>query len=115
MYLNLRDPESGPFYTLAAHGGFAYDGYDFDIGSDEFAFDIPVSLFFNNSTVEVKKNLLLLVNAFVLPHVPFGTFGGVATTSGLSVITEIVLTNAFDVESDAEVEFSMPFREQIRK
>ncbi len=103
--LVLRDPEFNPTYKWAVHGGLALDGYWLDAGTDQFVFDIPVRLFFNNSTVQVDKNLLLLVGTFVLPHVSFGTFGGLATASGLSVVTEIVLTNAWDAESDAEVEF----------
>ena len=70
--LNITYPEDS--HSTAGLFSFVID---LDIlppltGLDEFAFNVPIDIFFDDLSLQVHRNLLLLINAHVLPHIPFG-------------------------------------------
>ena len=70
--LNITYPEDS--HSTAGLFSFVID---LDIlapltGLDEFAFNVPIDIFFDDLSLQVPRNLLLLINAHVLPHIPFG-------------------------------------------
>ena len=68
------------------------------IGEENYAFDVQLEMI--ASDVEtVLRNLLLLVNAQVLPHLAFGQAGGFTITAA------IVVNNPHGQSVDGEVEF----------
>ena len=82
-------------------GGIAFA--QLDAGAEEFAFNIPLLVIFHElEDLEIKKNLLLLVNASVLPQVAFGTSGP------LTVVSQVVVSNPTPGAVEEELEFFDP-------
>lgn len=68
------------------------------LGEEDYAFDVQLEMI--ASDVEtVRRNLLLLVNAQVLPHLAFGQAGE------LTITAAIVVNNPHGQSVDGEVEF----------
>ena len=103
------DRDSNQLIVFIPGSGTMVPGrYDFDfpynlwtaesLGEENYAFDVQLEMI--ASDVEtVLRNLLLLVNAQVLPHLAFGQAGGFTITAA------IVVNNPHGQSVDGEVEF----------